>query len=132
MAPKRSILNRLERLPSKWEDTWIIEYAAIIFSIACLSTLCIVLIVAEDKLVLRWNGITLNTLVSILATFSELSALFALSSALGQIKWNVFSRGPASLLDFEAIEAASSGAFGSAQLLCQKARSALVYYLRKE
>lgn len=114
-----SILTGLEDVTTHLAGTWVVELVAAILSVVSLGGLIATLLIADGDQIRVWNGITLNVFVSILATASRLSALYVLSSAIGQSKWNVFSRRPGSLLEFEAIDLASRGPFGCAQLLCR-------------
>lgn len=102
--------------------TWILEVVACTFSILALGAVAGVLASANGKVVLAWHGLTLNTIISILATASKLSALFVLGAAIAQSKWAIFSRRPRSLLEFEAVEQAGRGVFGSAMLLFSSTR----------
>ena len=105
---------------STWlAGTWLLEIAAAMLSLGCLVVLFIVLSLANGKTIMVWHGITLNTLASILATASKLSALYVISASIGQTKWNLSSKGPQSLLDFEAVDCASRGALGCIKLLWQ-------------
>lgn len=102
--------------------TWILEIVASVFSLFCLLAVIVILDKADGKTIMVWHGITLNTIVSVLATASKLSALYMISSAISQTKWNLFTRGPRSLLEFDAIDGASRGALGCAQLLWRSRR----------
>lgn len=73
--------------------TWALEIFSTIPSLGCLSALFIVLSVANGKAIMVWHSITLNTIASILTTASKLSALFVISSCMGQTKWNKSSKG---------------------------------------
>lgn len=120
-SPKfNRILDRSEDRFAVWAGTWDVEIAAVVFSCLSLIAMIVLLIVGNGQAV--WSGVTLNTYVSILATATKLSALFALSSAIGQTKWNTFRRQSGSLLEFEAIDSASRGALGCIQLLFQTRR----------
>lgn len=116
MARFHRLVDKSENTFAKWAGTWDVEIVAVTFSCLTLIAMIILLMAGNDKAV--WSGVTLNTYVSILATASKLSALFALSSAIGQTKWNTFRQQSGSLLEFEAIDLASRGALGCIQLLC--------------
>ncbi|KAF7186608.1 hypothetical protein HII31_12017 [Pseudocercospora fuligena] len=120
MKSLKTLSNRWNATEARWAATWNIELFAITFSILCLAGLFAVLLVGDGQAI--WIGITLNTYVASLATASKLSALFALSAAIGQAKWNVFrsKSKPGSLLDFQAIDLASRGPWGCLQLLYQR------------
>lgn len=117
-------MERLEVFSARLASTWTNEIAAALLSAGSLAALVGVLVGANGQPILhwQWHDITLNTIVSILSTISRISALFVLSAAIGQTKWILFSRGPASLLDFEAIDVASRGFIGCAQILLRARR----------
>ena len=117
MESKPTLYAQLKRVSVRISGTWLLEIAAAVVSTGCLLTLLLVLWVASGKEIMVWHGFTLNTITAILATASKMSALYVISSALGQTKWNTFRQGPRSLADFEAIDRASRGILGCAQLL---------------
>lgn len=111
--------TRFEILAARLAATWIVETIAISFSLLCLIALVALLAAANKAEILVWQGITLNTLISLLATAAKLSALFAVATSISQCKWDLFQQRAGSLLDFEAIELASRGALGGLQMLFQ-------------
>lgn len=112
-------MERLEDLAARAAGTWVPETTAALVSSSSLAALVAVLVAANSKPILEWQwyNVTLNAVVSVLSTISRLSALFVLSSAIGQAKWVVFLCGPGSLLEFEAVDLASRGFVGCTQLL---------------
>jgi hypothetical protein len=62
-------------------------------------------------------GLTLNSFISILSGFAKASLLLPTAEALGQLKWNWFSKKPKQMMDFEIIDSASRGPLGSMVLL---------------
>ncbi|KAI5357165.1 hypothetical protein Slin15195_G054060 [Septoria linicola] len=91
-----SLYSRLERGSTWLSATWALEITSAAFSLACLLALFVVLSVANVEEIMVWHGITLNTITSILAMSSKLSALSVISSAISQTKWNLFYLGPRS------------------------------------
>ena len=63
-------------------------------------------------------GITLNALISVLATVGTFTIMIPCSDALGQLKWNWFMKGRP-LLDFHLIDNASRGPMGSLVLIAK-------------
>lgn len=64
------------------------------------------------------HGLTLNTIISVLATSSKAALMFVISSALGQLKWLWFSGDKSRrLLDAETFDEAARGPPGSFSLL---------------
>ena len=96
---------------------WSLEIWSAILSFCALAALIAVLIYANGVVVHAWHGITLNSVVSALATISKLAATYVAGSALAQTKWCLFSEGPQSLNDFEAVDLASRGVAGCFTLL---------------
>lgn len=104
----------IPRESSSW--TW--EILAILVNIASFIALVTTLIVYDGKAVSAWTFfLTLNTIVSILSTVSKTTLLFAVAEAIGQWKWILFAKGYRPLNDFERVDAASRGPWGSARLL---------------
>lgn len=112
-------MERLEALSARVSGTWTLEILSSFIGIGSLAALIAVLITANGQPVLewQWRDVTLNAVVSVLSTLSRVSALHVLSVAIAQSKWILFSHRQGSLLDFEAIDNASQGVFGCAQLL---------------
>lgn len=85
-----------ERWRRFWErpllNTWLAEILALGFSAACLTVTIVVLRVYESKSIPQIPfGLTLNAVISILATGSKSSLLLAVAGAIGQLKWSWFS-----------------------------------------
>jgi hypothetical protein len=67
-------------------------------------------------------NITLNTFLAFFTTFTKAAFMTPISEALGQWKWNLFSPGSSNtrgrpLADFQVLDAASRGTWGSWMLL---------------
>ncbi|CAG8213515.1 unnamed protein product [Penicillium salamii] len=96
-------------------DTWIYEGVAMVFSVLCFIATITVLRVYEHKA--RPNlayGITLNAIISILATGSKSSLLFVIGECIGQLKWVWFYKGKKKEhLDMQLFDSASRGPMGS-------------------
>lgn len=116
-ASMMDFFTYLDRKSAELANTWIMELVASLLSLSSLAGLVGILAFADGQQILVWHGITLNTLVSAIATVSKLCALYAAASAISQTKWNMASHIPVSLLEFEAVDMASRGAFGCLQLL---------------
>jgi hypothetical protein len=96
--------SKLESLSS-----WTIELTAALVSVASLFGLIGVLLYADGRPVITFHSLTLNTIVSMFATASKMSAMAILCASISQAKWIIFRRGPRSLRDFERVELASRG-----------------------
>lgn len=68
-------------------DTWFWEVSALIFSAACLVAIGAILQAYKGQDVRHfYKGLTLSTIISILATTSKSALLFVMSAAIGQLK----------------------------------------------
>ena len=96
---------------------WLFEVLCIILSMACLIAVAVVLHSFDGHPVPTWHyGITLNAIISLLASVATFSLIVPITASLSQFKWLWF-RGSRSLTDFEMIEDASRGPVGSILLL---------------
>ena len=62
-------------------------------------------------------GLTLNAIVSILATASQSSLAFTTASAIGQLKWCWLTKNDQTLDDLQTFKDASRGPLGSLSML---------------
>lgn len=123
-------LERLQLLPffrfSKTLTIW--RYEILLYFLAVAANIALVVLLArvDHSRQVNWAGspITLNTLVSVLATIIRASIAVPVTSALLQQKWLRYHRnGPREmrsgppLSDYIVYDAASRGFMGSAQLL---------------
>lgn len=93
---------------------WIMEIAGVVVSIACLTAIAITLFIHDRQPLSSWTFyLSLNTVVSILATISKTTILVAVTAAISQGKWNMFKAGPHPLKLFQDIDQASRGGIGS-------------------
>lgn len=103
-------------------DTWSSEILAIGFSLACFVAIVAVLSSFDGKQSPQLSyGLTLNTIVSILATACKSSLLFLVAESIGQLKWVWFfqqrkdTKRP--LQDIQSFDGASRGPLGSLTIL---------------
>lgn len=95
---------------------WTTDLLAWIVAFGCLVAIAGVLQHWNDRPVTEWkSSITLNTVISILATFLYLFVMVPVSSCIAQLKWNCFYE-PRPLFDFDLVDQASRSAFASARL----------------
>ncbi|CAG8201205.1 unnamed protein product [Penicillium salamii] len=104
-------------------DTWFPEIIAISFSIACFVAICGILFAynQERRPKLQY-GLSLNAIISVLATGCKSSLIFVIGEAMGQLKWAWFYTKPNKLLDIQTLDSASRGPLGSITTLFQKTR----------
>jgi hypothetical protein len=98
-------------------DSWLIEIICIVLSLVSLAAILVLLAYYNGKPFLDWHRLTLNTVISIFATVSRIALLVALSSSLGQWRWNWFRKQARPLAEFETLDAAGRGSLGSLRLL---------------
>lgn len=103
-----------------FEDTWILECLAMAFSFASLIAIIIILRIYDQQPSPNLSyGLTLNTIISLLATASRSSLLFAVAAAVGQLKWIWFQRREQPIADMQSFDDATRGPMGSLTLLFQ-------------
>jgi len=100
-----------------FHDTWLPEVLGIIISASCLIALAAVLFAfdGQSSPQLRW-GLTLNAVISILATASRTALLAVVAATIGQLKWCWFTASKR-LQDMQSFDNASRGALGSVTML---------------
>lgn len=104
---------------SLWLDTWLFEYIALAFSIACFIAMCGVLRAYDNQ---RRPELTyhlsLNAIISILATGCKSSLIFVIGEAIAQLTWLWF-RGATyrTCFGLQAFDSASRGPLGSMMIM---------------
>ncbi|KAL4879287.1 hypothetical protein BJY04DRAFT_220407 [Aspergillus karnatakaensis] len=124
-------MSRQEKQTSRWLrlslDTWLWEVIAIVSSLPFFIAILTLLFVCDQKQSPKLpSGITLNTIVSILSTASKSSLIFAMSSAIGQLKWISFRKERAPLYDLQLADDAGRGPLGSFLILLRYKGRAVV------
>ncbi|KAJ5377132.1 uncharacterized protein N7496_004541 [Penicillium cataractarum] len=121
-----------KKKPSRWQqlilDTWILECLLMIFSLGCLVAICSVLLAYDNKTRPDMKyGLSLNAIISTLATASKSSLVFVVGEAIGQLKW-IWLQTPSNrqLLDVQTFDSASRGPLGSLVLLFHHGGRSLV------
>ncbi|KAJ6032736.1 hypothetical protein N7540_003468 [Penicillium herquei] len=100
-------------------DTWILEEASMVFSIACLISIYGILIAYNGKQPPTFvYDISLNSIISILATGCKSSLVFVVGEGISQLKWLWFQTRQ-QLSYMQTFEDASRGPLGSVSLLFQ-------------
>lgn len=118
-SSKRGPLIRPRR--SIWLDSWLFECITLAFSIACFIAIAIVLLIYDGKRQPDMaNGLTLNTVVSVLATGSKSALVLVISESISQSKWLWFQnprQSQSQLVAIQKIDAASRGPLGSLMMI---------------
>lgn len=122
--PKGAPRRKFEKWNAYCLDTWILETIAVVFSIGCLVAMCAILLAYDDKPRPAFSfGLSLNAIISLLATGSKSSLMFVVGEALSQNKWVWLQSSAQPLLDVQAFDSASRGPLGSMMMLFQGKRS---------
>ncbi|KAK1974446.1 hypothetical protein LZ30DRAFT_408673 [Colletotrichum cereale] len=100
----------------RW-SAWGPEYWALVGGIASFIGMVGLLASFDNKPIFTWQGVTLNTIVSILSVTIKASISFVISECLAQWKWILFIREDRVLIDFDRIDAATRGPLGSLRIL---------------
>ncbi|KAI1642926.1 uncharacterized protein F4817DRAFT_275153 [Daldinia loculata] len=97
---------------------WNLEIGALVVSFSALAALIALLIYVNGRPLSDWKGsISVNVVISGLGAVSRTSLGFAISSCLGQAKWNWFKKRPDNLIAFDRFDDASRGPWGSLWLI---------------
>lgn len=117
-AYKKPILGRAGLWDRVMLDTWTPEILAITISSCCLIAIIATLYIYDNKPTptLPYN-ITLNAVVSILATASRSLLLYTVAASIGQLKWCWYHQSARKLHSIQTFDEASRGPFGSIKLL---------------
>jgi hypothetical protein len=113
--------EKLKSAFTRWfVEWWMFEICCWLFSLACMAVIVGVLLHFNHKPIPKWKaGMTLNSFVSVLAGFGRAALLVPTAEALGQLKWDWFTRKSRRLIDFEVLDNASRGPWGSFMLLAR-------------
>jgi len=139
LLPKNSTTEQWKLpLPTRWQtslptryqkyrNSWYPEAAAMFLSLSCALIIATILFRFDGQPAPGLSfGLTLNTIVSILATTSKAALLFCVSNSLAQFKWIWFTGNrDRSLLDIEVLDEASRGPLGATKLLTSRMTSPL-------
>ncbi|KAK8047677.1 hypothetical protein PG996_015741 [Apiospora saccharicola] len=114
---EESVQTLGRRARSPWAD-WKWELLLLLLSILSFVATVITLYRLNNTSLDSWSFfLGLNTVVSILAAISRAALAFAVSSCVGQAKWNWYCQKQDSLYVFERFDQASRGPWGSFRLL---------------
>lgn len=108
--------RRWVQLTSNW---WLWELASMALSALCLCSIGLLLGFYNNRtLPKQWPlGITLNTYIAIFSAFFKYALAVPVNAAMGQLKWIRFRTSPKPLMDFERLDDASRGPWGSLMVL---------------
>jgi hypothetical protein len=124
LVPHPRLVVKIRELLTKYIiEWWLIEILSWLFSAVCFCTIIGVLFFYDGRALPQWPlGLTLNGFISVFSGFAKSALLLPTCEAVGQLKWNWFRKEPRSLIDFEIMDAASRGPWGSFLLLMRALR----------
>ncbi|KAF2677384.1 hypothetical protein K458DRAFT_436675 [Lentithecium fluviatile CBS 122367] len=104
------------------QDWWLVELASLALGNGATIAIVSILLYYQDKPAPHLNsvigvGISLNTIVAILAAVSRASVLLAVAECISQQKWVWFSGSARPLTELDVFDQGSRGAFGSLVLM---------------
>jgi hypothetical protein len=101
-------------------EWWLLEIFSWIFSLICMLIIFIVLLKYDGKPMPQWKlGVSINAFISIFSGFAKSALLLPTAEALGQLKWSWFKKEEKSMMDFEVMDSASRGPWGSMVFLAK-------------
>lgn len=111
-----------ERSPHRrtWSHVWLWlpEFLWCITSLALFGAIITVLAWRDDKPLPDWYaGITVNTVIALLATICRASTVIPISEGISQLKWNWLAQGTRPLRDLAVFDEASRGPWGSLRMV---------------
>lgn len=109
------------RVIKSFVDWWMEELLAILLSIVALFAIVVILRKYDDQNLPKLpHNVSLNLVVSTLATFSKSWLILAVTSALGQFKWLWMFSKQRRLQDVQVFDEASRGPLGASKLLASR------------
>lgn len=120
MNPEKSSQEPFKPHKHLLTDTWFLEIGALVLGICAFVVIIVLLSHYDGRQQFQWNGVTLNAVVSVLATIARIGIVVPVAEALAQWKWMHFSKGYKPLGDFGLLDDASRGTRGSLLLLWEK------------
>jgi hypothetical protein len=108
---------------ARWKpigDGFILELLSLVGSSLSLMVMIIILACYNNRAIFSWHGVTLNAIISILSTAFKASLILAVTAAISQSKWIIFSRTRHRLEDFDIIDRASRGPLGCIQAIFRR------------
>ncbi|KAJ5757570.1 uncharacterized protein N7511_006264 [Penicillium nucicola] len=108
-------------------DSWYYETIALCFSIACfMATICVLEVYNQQSTPQFSYGLTLNTVILVLATASKSSLIFVVGECIGELKWIWFRDVLEPLSNLQAYDSASREPWGSILILLNDKGRSLV------
>ena len=116
-----STARKISTISQLNEDSWLWESISTVVALASTVAIFVVLICYNGKTVPQLPyGVTLNALISVLATIARLGMALIVESAISQDKWLYFLNRPRPLADIQILDDASRGPLGALQLFSSR------------
>jgi hypothetical protein len=116
--PHAAATTEYKRHPVYSSSEWLLESISSILALGFVIGIAIIFWYMDNKPLSAWRGrVSLNATISILTTACTTALMHGVSTFIGQSKWLHFKNGPRKLADFETIDGASRGVWGSILLL---------------
>ncbi|WYZ36267.1 hypothetical protein EsH8_XII_000017 [Colletotrichum jinshuiense] len=111
----------------RW-SAWGPVYWALVGVVASFIAMVALLAHFDNKPVFTWQGVTLNTITSILSVTIKAAIAFVISECMAQWKWILFIREERPLIDFDRIDGATRGPLGSLRILLKSKGATTVQF----
>ena len=121
----RGSWNRSRAFVVQWfTDKWWIETICALLSVCCVLAIWILLKQQDTHPFPQWpSSMTLNAVISALATLAKALMAVPVAACLGQLKWDRFGQNSSvPIAEFESLDDASRGTWGSIKLLVKPKR----------
>jgi hypothetical protein len=103
---------------SQWLGAWSLELLSCVLSIVALGMIILLLRQYDKQPPPTWPlGITLNTVLALLATITKAAFAYPVFQGISQMKWDWYAQQTRPLSDLQAFDSASRGVFGVKQFL---------------
>ncbi|KAJ5094581.1 hypothetical protein N7456_010442 [Penicillium angulare] len=127
---KETLSGQKRPLRSFWLDSWSFEWITLAFSLACFIAVYIVLWVfnGKEQPDMKYD-LSLNTVISVLATGCKSALVLVIGEAISQLKWLWFEnprQGQGRLVGVQRFDAASRGPLGSFMIVFHHQARSLV------
>lgn len=114
-----------------WLDSWLFEWITLVFSVSCFVTIAVILWVYDGKVRPELgHDLSLNAIISALATGCKSALVLVIGEAICQLKWLWFQsprrRDGQQLIDIQRYDAASRGPLGSLMIVFHHRAQSLV------
>lgn len=120
-TPRRNKPDSKRRFLERWRRFWIAEILWCVVGLGSGAAIITVLAQHNGQRAPKWPlGISLNTVLALLASVAKASLLIPVVEGLGQLRWIWFSTRARPVDDFELFDSATRGTLGSLRLLAAR------------